>query len=297
MFQIGILGSDNSHALQFAKLCNLPDQDGNFLYDDVRISAIYGLNDDPAHTKAVASDGAIPYIAGRPEELFGRVDAVMVVYRNGKYHVDGILPFVERGMPVWIDKPICVSLADISRLKRAVEEHKVLVTGGSTIKYNYDILSLVSRIQSGALGEIAGGSMNFPGDLSSEYEGLFFYGSHLWEMCLVVFGYDVQSVYAESASCDNTLVIAGYRDKKVALNFNAKSKNHLISVLGTKDSAMLEMDISSIYRLGFDRFVHMLRTRKMPLSFDQLVKPVVLLNAVQRSLVEKRQVSIEEMTI
>ena len=56
MIHIGILGSDNSHALHFAKLCNIPDENGKYTYDDIRITAIYGKDDDPAHTKQVAED-------------------------------------------------------------------------------------------------------------------------------------------------------------------------------------------------------------------------------------------------
>ena len=59
MFRIGILGSDNTHALHFARLCNLPDENGNYNYKDIRVTAIYGYDDDKAHTMEVAENGAI----------------------------------------------------------------------------------------------------------------------------------------------------------------------------------------------------------------------------------------------
>ena len=45
MIRIGILGSDNSHALAFSKLCNIPDENGIYAYEDVRVTAIYGKDD------------------------------------------------------------------------------------------------------------------------------------------------------------------------------------------------------------------------------------------------------------
>ena len=39
----------------------------------------------------------------------------------------------------------------------------------------------------------------------------------------------------------------------------------------------------------------MLKTNKMPLSFDDLVKPVYILNAIQKSLDEDREVQISEV--
>lgn len=295
MFRIGILGSDNSHALMFAKLCNIPDENGEYLYDDVRVTAIYGFDDDPEHTKKVADEGGIEFIAHSPENFYGTVDAVMVVYRQGSLHVPHILPFIEKGYPVWIDKPIAESITDINILRESVEKNNALITGGSNIKYNYEILTLKNKISNGSLGDVNGGYMNFPADLMSEYGGIFFYGSHLCEMCLSVFGYDVKSVYAVSAEPTNTIVTVRYTDKLVALNFNGKTSKYFMTVHGAKNSVTLELDISVIYRLGFDQFVWMLRTKRMPLTFANLVTPVYMLHAIKKSLNEGVEVEMGEI--
>ncbi len=291
MFRIGILGSDNSHALAFAKLCNIPDSSGTYLYNDVRITAIYGKDDAPEHTAAVAKEGKIEFLAEKPEDFFGKVDAVMVVYRKGSYHIPDILPFVEKGIPVWIDKPICSSPADVEKLKNAWKKGGGLITGGSTIKYNYDILVAKNRIESGFFGNVLGGAMNFPGDFGSIYEGLYFYGSHLIEMMLSVFGYDLKSVIASKTAEDKISVIAKYKDYQVSLNY-VNSPDYFITVYGDEKSLTSQMDISVIYKLGFDKFVEMLRSGKMPLDFEQLVKPVYILDAIYKSVNENKEVLI-----
>lgn len=291
MFRIGILGSDNSHALAFSKLCNVADEDGCCLYDDVRITAIYGRDDDPAHTAQVAEEGRIEFIAEKPDDFFGRVDAVMVVYRNGSYHVPDALPFVEKGIPVWIDKPIASSTADIDKLRRAWQKSGGLITGGSTIKYNYDILTAKNRIESGFFGNVLGGCMNFPGDFSNRYEGLYFYGSHLTEMMLTVFGYNPKSLIAAKAAENKISVIVKYDTFQVVLNF-VDSGDYFITVYGDARSLTQQMDISVIYRLGFDKFVEMLRSGRMPLSFDNLVKPVYILDAIYRSVESGTEIAL-----
>lgn len=291
MFKIGILGSDNSHAQHFARLCNVEKVYG----DDVRIVAIYGNDDDPNHTKEVAEKGEIPFIANNPEEFMGKVDAVMVVYRRGSLHVPHILPFIEAGYPVWIDKPVCESIEDIELLRKAVEKNNTLITGGSTLKYNYEILTLKDKVESGRIGNVSGGCINFPGDLESEYGGIFFYGSHLIEMMLSVFGYDVKSVTAKTIAPKNSMVIASYEDKMVTLAFNNLCSSYYVTVYGDKKVCSQEVDISFIYKLGFAKFVEMLKTNKMPLSFDDLVKPVYVLNAIKKSLDEDREVQISEV--
>lgn len=291
MFRVGILGSDNSHAQHFARLCNVEKVYG----DDVRIECIYGRDDDPAHTKEVAETGKIPYIANDPKEFFGKVDAVMVVYRRGALHVPEILPFIEAGLPVWLDKPVCESVEDIKILREACEKNNTLITGGSTLKYNYEILTLKDKVETGRIGAVSGGCVNFPGDLENVNGGIFFYGSHLIEMMLSVFGYDVKSVTAKTIAPKNSMVIVKYEDKMVNLAFNNLCSSYYVTVYGDKKVVSQEVDISFIYKLGFAKFVEMLKTQKMPLSFDDLVKPVYILNAIQKSLDEDREVEISEV--
>lgn len=293
MIRIGILGSDNSHALAFSMLCNIPDENGDYLYDDVRVTAIYGHDDDPEHTKKVAEEGKIELIAEKPEDFIGKVDAVMVVTRSGALHVPLILPFVEAGYPVWLDKPVASSIEDVKKLKEACERNKTLITGGSTLKYNYDILALKNRINNKAFGTLLGGAMNFPGDLESKYEGLFFYGSHLVEMMLSVFGYDVKSVYATSVKSSRIGVLAKYNDFTVSLSYLAEAKEYLLTVYGSEKSYTIPMDMAVIYKLGFAKFIEMLKTKRMPLSFDDLVKPVYVIDAILKSIKENREVEIE----
>ncbi|MBO7288956.1 MAG: Gfo/Idh/MocA family oxidoreductase [Clostridia bacterium] len=293
MIRIGIVGSDNSHALAFSKICNLCDENGNYEYDDVRITAIYGFNDDPEHTLEVAKEGNIPFVAKSIDEMFDKIDAVMVVCRDGKYHLGHILPFMEKGYPVWIDKPIVTSREDAKALYDAAKKYGVLVTGGSTMKYNYETLTLQNKIKSGQLGNITGGFMNFPGNLASEYSGLHFYGPHLLEMCLSVFGYDAKSVQAHVLNDGNITVTVFYDDKNVNLNFNGKTGGKYYGlVLGDKNSVVCEFDLSVIYKLGFDRFIKMLKTGKMPLTLDELLKPVYMLNSILDSIKENKKIDI-----
>ncbi|MBR4949883.1 MAG: Gfo/Idh/MocA family oxidoreductase [Clostridia bacterium] len=295
MFRIGILGSDNSHAQAFAKLCNLPDEEGNYAYDDIRVVAIYGRDDDPKHTEEVAEIGKIELIAKDPKEFLGKVDAVMVVCREGAFHVPEILPFVEAGYPVWIDKPICTTLDDVKKLREACERNNTLITGGSTMKYCKEIVEAATKLSSGEIGATFGGTMQFPGDLSSQYSGLYFYGSHLVEMMLTVFGYNPKSLIASSVKSNRISIIVNYDEFQVTLNYTSHSPASYISVYSEKGGYSTKVDISDIYKRGFSKFREMLVTKEMPLSFDNLVKPIYVLEAILKSLKENREVMIEEI--
>lgn len=289
MFKIGILGSDNSHALAFSKLTNIKDEKtGEYLYPDMRVTAIFGL--DKQQTEKVAREGAIEYIANSPEEMIGRVDAVMVVFRHGDLHAKYALPFIEAGIPTWIDKPFTISVSDAKLLIDAANKHNTLLTGGSTCKYAYDVVMLknsVERIKQKDESFI--GAVNFPADMESEYGGIHFYGPHMAEMVMAIFGYDVKSV-TTSVVNDSIVAVAKYDNFQVTMNFTKAATKYYGVIYSGTNTMVREIDISIIYRLGFDEFAKMLRTQKRPLELSKLLAPTVLLNAIDESINSGKEV-------
>lgn len=296
MFKIGILGSDNCHALEFSKLCNICDENGKYAYDDVRVTAIYGFNDDPEHTKQVAKEGKVDLIVNSPLEMLGMVDAVMVVYRDGKYHLDDVLPFIEKGYPVWMDKPVVASCEDAKRLEEAIDKYSALVTGGSTLKYTHEVLGLRNKIIGGSIGRVSAGFVNFPANLKSQYSGIYFYASHLCEICLAIFGYDAKEVYTSVVDDGNFNVLVSYDDKEITMNFNEDTGDRYFALaLGTGGMATTEIDLANFFKFGFEKFVQMLRSKKMPLTTEELLMPIYMTAAIETSISEKRKVKIAEM--
>ncbi|NLY17916.1 MAG: Gfo/Idh/MocA family oxidoreductase [Clostridiaceae bacterium] len=294
MFRVGIIGSDNSHALAFSKLTNIKNElTGEYEFPDIRVTAIYGH--DEKRTEEVAREGRIEFIAKDPKEMFSRVDAVMVVFRHGDLHAEYALPFVEAGIPTWIDKPFTIKISDAKKLIEAAEKNNTLLTGGSTCKYAYDIVMLKNSVENDkSFGEILSGVMNFPANPDSEYGGLFFYGPHLAEMLMNVFGYDVKSVIT-SESNGNIIAVAKYDRYHVVMNFTKEAPRYLGIIYGEKKTIVREIDISIVYRLGFAKFAEMLNTRKIPLPLNHLLAPVVLLNAIEKSLKTGREIFLDEL--
>lgn len=282
MFRIGIIGSDNSHAEIFSKLVNIPDPDtGEFMFPDCRVTGIFGL--DKERTEQVARDGRIEYIAGTPEELLGKADAVMVVFRHGNLHTGYALPFIKAGIPVWIDKPFTIRNDDAKLLISTAIEHNTLLTGGSTCKYTPDILMVKNAVEKGSrIGGIKTAAMNFPATLENEYGGIYFYGAHLAEMAMMAFGYDAVSVVASENNSVVTAVVK-YDRYQITLNFIPGSNEYYTILYGENGTIFREIEINGCYLKGFEQFVLMLRSRKLSMPLENLYKPVALLNAIVES--------------
>ena len=73
--------------------------------------------DDPADARAVAAASLIPHVVDRPEEVIGEVDAVIIATDDGEDHVRRAAPFVEAGLPVFVDKPLAVNLSELRQFR------------------------------------------------------------------------------------------------------------------------------------------------------------------------------------
>ena len=292
MFRIGIIGSDNSHADAFAKIVNLPDEKtGEYLFPDFKITSIFGIEKE--RTQEVATKGKIENIVEKPEDMLGKVDAVMVVFRHGDLHIQYAMPFIEAGIPTWIDKPFTIKNEDAKMIFKAAQKHDALLTGGSSLKYIYDILMIKSAVENGSrIGKLKTAVINFPATLENQYGGIYFYGAHLVEMTMKAFGYDARSVVAsESNGC--VAAIVKYDDYQVTMNFIQDSKEYLAILYGDKGTIIREIDSNGCYALEFEKFAEMMRTKKSVESYEHLYAPVELLNAVVEAYTNKREVMLE----
>ena len=62
--------------------------------------------DNKADAEHVAKLSLIPQVCDRPEDMIGSVDAVIIATDIGDEHVERCRPFVEAGIPMFVDKPL-----------------------------------------------------------------------------------------------------------------------------------------------------------------------------------------------
>ncbi len=87
--------------------------------------------DDPADAVSVAKVALIPNVVTRAEDVIGEVDAVLVATDKGFEHVERARPFIEAGIPVFIDKPLCDNRADLATFDRWVKQGKPLISSSA----------------------------------------------------------------------------------------------------------------------------------------------------------------------
>lgn len=289
MLKIGMVGSENSHSSTFSGFANLPDANGNYPLD-ARVTMIWG--GDRARTERIAAEKKIAEVVDDPEEMIGKVDAVMVVPRRGSQHYRYAMPFLKAGIPAWVDKPFTVDFGEAEELVRTAQEKKIVLFGGSVCKFSDDayMLQQIFRDQRKA-GKFLSGTFNFSGDVASEYDGIYFYGAHAIELLLTIFGYDVVSVRTD-LHAGNLIAIMKYADFAVTVNFAHTPRN--CCVLYTSDNLIVRpIDISYSFRQAFCAFLDTLEGKRAPLDTDELLHSVRVLNALDEAVRSGGEVSVK----
>ncbi len=272
MYKIGIWGSENSHADTFATIF---EEEKDF---GCKVVAVGGQYEDK--NLEVSEKYNIEFIAEKPEDMIGKVDAVMITSRDGKYHAGAAEPLIKAKIPVFIDKPIANHSDEALSVARLAKQHNVPICGGSALKYAYDILILQNMVKS---KQVQGGMVSAPLSMNNEYGGFYFYSSHLAEMSMTIFGYDPSSVMAFENNGNVTAAVK-YDDYIVTNHFMDNSYASYHGIVFTREQNFSRpIDFSMTFRHEAKLFVEMLRTGKSNISLEELIKPVFYLNAVEKS--------------
>lgn len=287
MIRIGIVGTENSHAMAFAKYFNLPEEmTGKVPYEEIRVTAVMGSAESAS---AVVEKTGVETICQTAEEMAQIVDAVMVVNQKGSVHYVNAMPFVIKGMPIFVDKPFTSDVEQSKELYAQMMHYGCKVMGGSGMKYAPGILEARQMVENfREEGIFVSASMNFIMVMDSDHDGIWFYAPHLVEMALAAFGWDPKAVQAVRTG-KSMLVTLQYEDDAVALHFNRDGLKYNTTIYTTKDYYCVDTDIDIFniyndYAREAGYFAEMLLGRKEPLDEKMLLRPGEVVDAIERSL-------------
>lgn len=279
MIKVGIIGAENSHAKSFSVALNMPDAEGNFRYEDIRVVKAYGEGDSAS---VLAEAANIPAITQSPDD-FDDCDTIMITTRRGSLHYKQIIKYIEKGMNVFVDKPYTVDVEEVKAMVAAAKKSGSLICGGSACKYAPDVVELAQTVsQLRQEGKLKTASMNFNIFMDIEYDGFFFYAAHLIEMAFTIFGKDMVSLQANRLG--NTVIVnVEYADIQVSLHFT-EGVFQSAATLYTKGAIIhKQFDISTIFDEELKVFVDMLHTGVAPFAPEEMIDPVVVADAIYRS--------------
>ena len=276
MKKIVMLGCENSHVKTFLKIMQ-----GNPRYADVEVVGVY--SEDLDAMKKMHDMFGVPMMRAY-DEAVGKVDGVVVTARHGGKHYPYAKPYVESGVPMFIDKPITVDEAEAVQFMRECRDAGVRLCGGSCCKYAASVEALCARITVGEDGSVCGGVVRAPIDMDNPYGGFYFYSQHLVEMVCAVFGYYPKSVKAYRNG-ENITVVFRYENYDVIGLFTEHSRYYSVSVFFQETTVSPDTEIgNACFAREFEEFYRLLQGGAQEISYQDFIAPVFILNAIDRSL-------------
>ena len=95
----------------------------------VEVSHVW--TDNPEDAKHVAEVAEIAHVVSDPKDVIGKVDAVLVATDIGSEHVERCKPFIEAGIPIFIDKPLCDNANDLEIFNQWMLEGKPFISSSA----------------------------------------------------------------------------------------------------------------------------------------------------------------------
>lgn len=278
MTTIGVIGIENSHVDHFVRHLNVEDRHPGFT-----VTTLVGGEPERREVLQAAGNGLITDIVDNPADLIGKVDAAIICTRDGGKHAEQALPLLKAGMPVLADKPLAASVADATAMIEAADANNALLLSSSALRAVPEMADL--RGASEDRGATAFVNVVGPADPDSEYSGLAFYGIHEVEAALEICGngeFGEVKVQRADGCIVATTQINGIN---VTITFITKDDQGQIkffaTVAGRRGITQTPLTLSSNYNAPMlDLFVEMLKSGKAPVSNENLLRPIQLLEAI-----------------
>ena len=272
MYRIGLIGIESKHADFFGSIINLEKRFPGF--------GIHGLwgGDAPVLIPEKAERLQIGTVCATQEELIDMSDAVMIITRRGSEHFMPAKRAVLAGKPVFVDKPFTSDPGEARALVSLARENKVPLFGGSTLRFLPPVAEVKSLVDAGRADTVF---IRYQADIDSDYDGPWYYGSHLAELCAAICGNRYGTLKA-LRDAKGMAAVVPYPHVKALLNTSPGHPGLHISVLG-EDVRHFTVDETDCYLYGMEHFVEMLKTKNPPTDYAHYTGAVSLLADIIRS--------------
>lgn len=288
MYKVAILGCENSHAKSFLSLI----QKG--LYPEIEVVGVYSEESEAA--EALHREFGVSVLADYAQ-VVGQVDGVMITARHGDNHYKYAKPYLNDGIPMFIDKPITCTEEDAVAFMREAKAKGVRLCGGSTCAALAETELLAREVRENTLGDLRGGSIACPLYRNSPYGGFFFYAQHLVEVMMTVFGSDVKAVSAEVLEKTITFT-AHYEGYNVLATYLEGTGYYSVSVYGSKKAHSELLNFTSeSFKHEMNDMQDLLCGKDMKKSYEEFIGPVFVMNAIARSLESGKRESVSEIVL
>lgn len=228
--------------------------------------------EEPGRARHIAQAALIPNVVDRPEDVIGQVDAVIIPTDRGDEHVRRARPFVEAGLPVFVDKPLVDNEPDLRMFCDWVRAGRPIMSS-SCMRYCKEYAPFRASIND--LGALRLAMITTP----KSWER---YGIHALEGIYPILGPGFISARNTGDEKRNVVHLKHRRgvDVVVVASYDMTGGFGLLTLAGTAGAAQVKFhDSFYSFKAQLRAFVEYLRTGEYPFPFSETVELMKLVIA------------------
>lgn len=292
MIRVGIVGTNTSHAGVYAGLLNGKDG-GSPAVAGARIVGAWssgkeGLSGHHLNAPDMALRFGFEQIAGDPADLIGSIDLAMIIddYEGGALHAELARPFLEAGVPTYVDKPMTLGVADAVALFNLAEQSQTPLMTCSALHFAHELKELTDP----ELGDLSTVFSVGPGDWYN-------YGIHAVEAAIAVCGPGAESVLQVHSEGRDVTVISHASGPRIVIG-TLRDAHYLfhLTAYGTKSVASTKVeDSAGFYANTMQAAIRMAETGTSPTSRESAIEVLAILTAGEESAKTGATVEISDL--
>jgi hypothetical protein len=280
-FRLGIVGLDTSHVTHFTSFLNDPANKTG-----CKVVAAYrgGSADIPSSanrlemfTNALKEKHGVE-IVDSIEELCKKVDGILLESLDGRPHLEQVKPVFAAGKPVFIDKPVAASLADVVEIFQLSRESGVPCWTSSTWRFTDG----VQAVKGGKVGDVVGCIAYGPCSLEPHHPDFYWYGIHTAETLFSLMGTGCETV-ARTTSEAADVAVGQWKDGRIGIFRGQRHAGGQAGFLafGTKG---VHQDVhAGGYPVLLKEIVNFFKTGKAPVSPEETLELFAFMSAADES--------------
>ncbi len=282
VFRLGMIGLDTSHVTAFTRVINDPARNYG-----CKVVAGYsgGSPDIPSSADRVENftnqlrDKYGVEIVDTIEELCEKVDGILLESVDGRPHLEQAIPVINARKPLFIDKPMAGSLADVLEIFRLAKENNVPCWSSSSLRYGPGVIDMRNNDE---VGEVLGCDVFSPCSLEEHHPDLYWYGVHGVEMLFTIMGTGCESVRrVQTGNCE--FVTGIWKDGRVGTFRGVKKgkSGYGARVFGTK--SISQSDRYGGYEPLIEEIIKFFKTGIIPVPAEETIEIFAFMSAADES--------------
>jgi predicted dehydrogenase len=285
VIKLGLVDCDTSHCVEFTKRLNHQGIAEDQWVQGARV--VVGCPGEskiapeliPKYAQEMAGLGV--RLVDRPEAMIGHVDGVLIESLEGAAHWERARPFLEAGIPCFIDKPFAGSVAEAKKIADLAARKGVPLFSSSSLRYAPEVVRFPQDPKHGRLwGVLAYG----PASQHPRNPGLLHYAIHAVEILYTLMGPGCEWVTCMETK--GTDVVTGrWHDGRLASIRGIRDGPGAFGFTAFTDAGVKSIPVSTlfIYRELLTKIVEMMQTRKPPLAIGVTVEIMAFMEAARVS--------------